>query len=1020
MPRFQVGGTIREGSLYVVRPADAELPQALREGEFCYVLAPRQIGKSSLRLRTKRQLEAQGVRCVSLDLTQFGGRQATSSEWYFDLTYEVGKQLGLPDATLYWQTHSELSPLYRWSRYLRDLVLTQVQAPVVIFLDELDALLAVPGVARDDFFAAIRALYNARADDEIYARLTFCLFGVAMPGDLVQDELRTPFNIGRCITLPDFTRAELAALRPGLLGLQIDADELLDEVYFWTSGHPYMTQKLCAALCAGERELRSAAADVQREVERLFLRRGRVLETNLANAEKCFARELGSPRIAQMLWLYGRLCAQERVPAQGQDPCQMALRLTGMAAERGGEDGEYLTVRNLIFARVFDSAWVKQRQAERLFTDSMLAWLESSRNDDFLLRGEALVKAQEWAHGRGDITPDERHFLIDSLRLAHKDAEQRERAQAARRKAEVESVRREQLEALSRTRRQIIIVLLVAVVCLLAALLVLRHQYALTKHAKEEAERMRSAAEASRAQAERARAQAEQSARQAATAYLGEARAKQLAEQRERLAVTSMRQAATQAERAEKERQKAELAAEQAENQRQRADQEKLDAEGARGRAEQATELAEHLRRRAEQLAQERFLTQQELIGANLELEGVQAALMATGRQSKTQALLGGMRAVSAALKSDHALTPTILRGLIAATATFQLSLSGHHGPVRAAVFSADGHLAITAGEDGVGRVWDAETGAQRTTLWSSLWFIDLLALSPDGTRLASVGDASSRNEAGRIKLWDFDSRTYRLRSAGTLHGHKDLIRSLQFSRDGERLLSASDDGTARIFRASTSVLLATLTGHEAAVLAAAFSPDGTRVATVSNDQTARLWDAHSGQPVRLLGYYAHPAQTVAFSPDSTRVALAGLDGKIFVYDVRTGATLLNIGDSASPIFALAYSPEGRRLFSASADGTLRAYDAKSGQFLFPLLGHRGAVTSVALSPDGTRVVSGSMDGTARISFATIEGFFASGCRYLTQLQAATAAQGSKVAPVPELLAMLRDCAEFPVPSARR
>ena len=167
MPQFQVGGTIREGSLYVVRAADAELSQALRHGEFCYVLAPRQIGKSSLRLRTKRHLEAQGIRCVSLDLTQFGGRQATSSEWYFDLTYEVGKQLGLPDATLYWQTHSELSPLYRWSRYLRDLVLTQVQAPVVIFLDELDALLAVPGVARDDFFAAIRALYNARADDEI-------------------------------------------------------------------------------------------------------------------------------------------------------------------------------------------------------------------------------------------------------------------------------------------------------------------------------------------------------------------------------------------------------------------------------------------------------------------------------------------------------------------------------------------------------------------------------------------------------------------------------------------------------------------------------------------------------------------------------------------------------------------------------------------------------------------------------------------------------------------------------------
>ena len=59
-------------------------------------------------------------------------------------------------------------------------------------------------------------------------------------------------------------------------------------------------------------------------------------------------------------------------------------------------------------------------------------------------------------------------------------------------------------------------------------------------------------------------------------------------------------------------------------------------------------------------------------------------------------------------------------------------------------------------------------------------------------------------------------------------------------------------------------------------------------------------------------------------------------------------------------------------------------------------------------------MVSGSQDGTARISFATIEGFFASGCRYLTQVQAATAGQGAQSVPSPELLAMLRDCAAFP------
>lgn len=1010
VPQFQVGGTIREGSLYVVRAADAELSQALRSGEFCYVLAPRQIGKSSLRLRTKRHLEAQGIRCVSLDLTQFGGRQATSSEWYFDLTYEVGKQLGLPDATTYWQRQSELSPLYRWLRYLRDLVLDHLAGPVVVFIDELDALLAVPGVARDDFFAAIRALYNARADDAAYARLTFCLFGVAMPGDLVQDELRTPFNIGRCITLPDFSRTELCALHPGLVGLRIDADQLLDQIFHWTCGHPYMTQKLCAALCARGDELRDPVADVRGEVERLFLRRGRVLETNLANAEKCFAREIGSPRIAQMLWLYGRLCGQERVPVSGQDPCQMALRLTGMAAERHDEHGEFLTVRNLIFAQVFDARWVKQQQTERLFLDSLLAWRESAYHADFLLRGEALTKAQDWARGRDDITPDERHFLMDSLRRAQQEAEQRQREQAARQAAQVQALRREQLEALSRTRRQIIIVLWAAIGLLLTALLVLRHQYELTKQAKEDAERMHKAAARARDQAEWLRAQSERAAAQVATAYSREAQAKKLAEQREQQALSSMRKGAQLAQLADRQRQRAEQEAAQAESERLRAEKERRDAEAARELAQTASQQAARLQKEAEQLAKERYLAQQELLGKNLELEGVQAALLAAGRQSKSQALLGGMRAVAAALKSSHPLTPNILRGLIAATATLQHPLIGHNAPVRAAGFSADGKLVLTAGDDGVGRVWDATTGALRARLVSALWFIDLLALSPDGTRLATVGEPSKDNEGGTVKLWQFDPQRFHLRSLATLRGHKDLVRSLQFSPDGSRLLTASDDGTARIFAVRSARLAATLTGHQGAVLGAAFSPDGTKVATIGSDQTARIYDAASGAFLHQLGSYPFAAHAIAFSPGDGSVAIGLFTGEVYIYSTRLGTLPRRIAGSESPIEALVYSPDGRRLFTAGADGALKAYDALSGQFLFPVLGHRGAVVSVALSPDGTRLVSASEDGTARISFTTIEGFFDAGCGYLERL---AAAQPEHASPVPERAALLRDCAEL-------
>src|SRR5579872_2922391 len=83
--QFQSGGTLRPESLYVERPADTELPEALRRGEFCYVLAPRQIGKSSLRIRTAQKLETAGIRCASIDLTSIGTSQLSPEQWYFGL-----------------------------------------------------------------------------------------------------------------------------------------------------------------------------------------------------------------------------------------------------------------------------------------------------------------------------------------------------------------------------------------------------------------------------------------------------------------------------------------------------------------------------------------------------------------------------------------------------------------------------------------------------------------------------------------------------------------------------------------------------------------------------------------------------------------------------------------------------------------------------------------------------------------------------------------------------------------------
>src|SRR5207248_3869454 len=114
-------------------------------------------------------------------------------------------------------------------------------------LDEIDVVRSLP-FSTDEFFAAIRECYNRRAQEPAWARLTFCLLGVASPSDLIQDTRTTPFNIGRRVELTDFTPAEAAPLAEGL-GQEEPANRaLLDRVLYWTGGHPYLTQRLCQAI----------------------------------------------------------------------------------------------------------------------------------------------------------------------------------------------------------------------------------------------------------------------------------------------------------------------------------------------------------------------------------------------------------------------------------------------------------------------------------------------------------------------------------------------------------------------------------------------------------------------------------------------------------------------------------------------------------------------------------------------------------------------------------------------------
>jgi WD40 repeat protein len=110
------------------------------------------------------------------------------------------------------------------------------------------------------------------------------------------------------------------------------------------------------------------------------------------------------------------------------------------------------------------------------------------------------------------------------------------------------------------------------------------------------------------------------------------------------------------------------------------------------------------------------------------------------------------------------------------------------------------------------------------------------------------------------------------------------VVRSAAFSPDGQRVVTASPDGTARIWDASTHQELAKLEGHFGWVWSAAFSPDGQRVVTAGQDGTARIWDASTHQELAKLEDYSGAVLGAAFSPDGQRLVTAGQDGRARIW----------------------------------------------------------------------------------------------------------------------------------------
>jgi hypothetical protein len=771
---FTTGGTLRRDSpSYVERRADRELFAALRKGEYSYVLTSRQMGKSSLMVRTSGKLRDAGCRTAVLDLTSLG-QNLTADQWYEGLLNLLGQQLGLEDALAdYWLDETRFGPLRRFIEAIQKIVLPSL-APgqrLVIFIDEIDAVRSLQ-FNTDELFAGIRECHNRRRVDPAFEQLAFCLLGVATPGDLITDTRTTPFNIGTRIELTDFTPEEAAPLVAGLLrhgehgarggqgaegeggtaetrsdlredagakAAQEEARAVLARILHWTGGHPYLTQRLCRAIQDGRGEKgegrpgsgathengnRPSAVplsplpssvppleQVDAACQELFLSaQARERDDNLLFVRERLLRS--GADVPALLDLYGKVRAGKRVRPDDTNPLLDLLRLAGIT--RLEESARRSRLAFFPLPSSVSRLVTRNRIYETVFDGG---WVR-----DHLPNAE--VERQKAAYRRG--------------------------------------VRRTALGA----------GLLVAVMTGLTGWAVTEKQ-----HAERNATLARKAQVLADVQAARAKA----------------------GQERARISEASARAALGKAQRSAK-----------AESQARR------EAQAAQRKAEQSAAAEAEARRKAES-AQDR--AQQ---SAAAERDAARRAKSAEG-VARAQQVRADRSAEDARKRADESQ-----------------------------------HLLYIANMNLVQREWEADP--------------------PLVGHIVEILEAT-RSSPYRNFEWGFWNRLCHL-DLLTLTGHTDIVWAVAVSPDGQRLLTGSSDGTAKLWNAASGRVIHTLKGHKAKVGAVAFSPAGRRILTGSQDGTAKVWDAATGGELHTLTGHRTGVAAVAFSPDG-RYMLTGWDASV-------------------------------------------------------------------------------------------------------------------------------------------
>lgn len=1012
---YQVGGSLTlDSQTYVERQADTDLYESLKQGEFCYILNSRQMGKSSLRVRTMKRLVEEGYACAAVDITAIGTSDISPDQWYAGLIDSIVSSLNLYDVfdlEAWWEQHRLISPVQRFGKFLDEGLLKHISSPIVLFIDEIDSILSL-GFPVDDFFALIREAFNRRADRISYRRLTFAIFGVATPGDLIHDRQRTPFNIGRAIELRGFQLKEAKPLLRGILTKSKNPVAVLKAIIAYTGGQPFLTQKLCKMVLNSceqiplNHELVWVSNLVRSQLVENWEARDQpehfktIRDRILWSSENRQGKLLGLYQQILQSEIYAQSHANYRNQNADQDPDatvpkleegiiaddsqeQTELRMTGLVVKRNGR----LKVYNPIYAAIFNQQWVNQALANlRPYSEAFKAWVDSGYQDESrLLRGRALQDALQWAADKNLSNQDYQFFSasqecekkeIELALVAQEEANQVLSA-AKSRLEQTLMAERDAKVRLVEMQQKLYASLMEAEVVLKSASA--KATFILNQHFDSLLESMEAAQQLLDLEnniAERVKLRMH--------------------------GITALHQAVYN--------------------------------------VNEYNRLAAHLDRvtcialqNGDRLiatgSSDRTIKIWDSKGKLLQvLVGHTNWITCLSFNSNGQILASGSRDGTIRLWKLNRLTKQFI------DQPAQI-LKDHQAPVLALQFSPTDAIFASCGEDVKIRLWRDDGTLFNTFAGGHLKWITCLRFSSDGEKIVTGSADSSviiwnvngtlikkfiaddnfiedldispsrkliatASRGRNIKLWNiqgnlvamleghtdrisvvrFHPSGHYLASASrdrsikfwdlqgnvihTCRGHKGAIHSLCFGGNGKMFITGSQDTTVKFWRTMGYQPLR-LTEHTDEVNSIAFSKNGCFVVTASADLAVKIWTME-GKLVRVLNGHKDSVNSVCFSPDDSNILSVGSDRAIKIWSFKGSLIKSIYNEHESAINSIAYRGDGEIFATASSDCLVKLWN-KDGEWVHTLTGHANMIHQVCFSPDGNMLATASQDKTVKI-----------------------------------------------------